>query len=206
LIDQNTAPIKEVRFFPFAMYNPAPDCGASMNRPSLERTAAHSRIFNLKEYEALRVEINDTLREIRMIERYAVAGSGAIWAWLATRPNLHAAAWVLPLLLVAAGFIRNSILYAHVRQLADYIRLIEEYLLKDSPGPKGWEGYLKPIAEKNSFAFEESIVWVFLLLVGVLALAFHNQIGPRNPDAPSNVVQVAPCPAPAAVKTSPQQK
>src|SRR5947209_16801814 len=102
-----------------------------MNTPSMERATAHARIFNLKEYEALRVEINDTLREIRMIERYAVAASGAIWAWVATRPNLHVAVWVLPLLLVAAGFIRNSILYAHVRQLSDYIRLLEQHILKD---------------------------------------------------------------------------
>ena len=178
-----------------------------MDRPSLERAAAaHARIFNLKEYEALRVEINDTLREIRMIERYAVAGSGAIWAWLATRPNLHAAVWVLPLMLVAAGFIRNSILYAHVKQLGDYIRLIEAHILKGSEGPRGWEGYLKPIADKDSFAFEESMVWVVLAVVGVLALAFHNQIGPKNAGEPSTVVQVVPCPAPAPAKTSPQQK
>jgi hypothetical protein len=177
-----------------------------MNKPSPERTAAHARIFNLKEYEALRVEINDTLREIRMIERYAVAGSGAIWAWLATRPNLHIAVWVLPLMLVAAGFLRNSILYAHVRQLGDYIRLIEEHILKDSNGPKGWEGYFKPIAEKDSFAVEESMVWAMLTLVGILGLVFHNHIGPNSPSESPTVVQVMPCPTSAPVKTFPQQK
>lgn len=177
-----------------------------MDTPATERAAAHARVFNLKEYEALRIEINDTLREIRAIERYAVAGSGAIWAWLATRPSLHAAVWVIPLLLVAAGFIRNSILYAHVRQLGDYIRQIEEHLLKGSGGPRGWEGYFKPIAEKDSFAFEEGMVWMVLALVGILALVFHNQIGPKIPGESQTAVQVMPCPTPAPAKTFPQQK
>nr|VFK80113.1 MAG: hypothetical protein BECKSD772D_GA0070982_108512 [Candidatus Kentron sp. SD] len=52
--------------------------------------------FRIEEYKSLRAEIFEKVRETRILERYAILGTGVVWAWLLTTdtPNYH---WRCPL-------------------------------------------------------------------------------------------------------------
>ena len=48
----------------------------------------HAVDFHLREYDSLRKEVESTVQETRTIERYALIGTGTLWAWLATHKDV----------------------------------------------------------------------------------------------------------------------
>src|ERR1044072_7892065 len=84
--------------------------------------------FHLLQYEALRKEIESCVQEIRTLERYALIGTGFVWAWLASNSQLNISnifLWI-PLFFSVLGWLRTMALAASVRRLAAYIRHKEE--------------------------------------------------------------------------------
>lgn len=98
--------------------------------------------FHLIQFEALRKEIESCVEEIRIIERYALIGTGIVWAWLATNAQLNVpyVIWWIPLLFSVFGLFRTVALATSVRRLARYIREKVEPLFCDQ-GVEGWETY-----------------------------------------------------------------
>src|SRR5258708_27703940 len=99
--------------------------------------------FHLVQYEALRKEIESCVEEMRSVERYALIGTGIVWAWLATNAQIkipYIIIWWVPLLFSLFGWIRTVALATSVRRLAGYIREKEEPLFCN-PGVEGWETY-----------------------------------------------------------------
>ena len=56
---------------------------------TLPSASSNESAFLLKEYEALRNEINDRLKELWALEKFALGGAAAITAWLFTQDKIH---------------------------------------------------------------------------------------------------------------------
>lgn len=99
--------------------------------------------FYLKEYQALRNEIENMLSDSRSLERNVVFAVGATWAWLATHSDkVPKAIWWLPVFLSALGAFRSWALLKTFGIFSDYIKKIEEVFCVD--GIEGWETFSGP--------------------------------------------------------------
>ena len=121
--------------------------------------------FRLKEYEAVRREMDEAVKETRTLERYALVAVGAIWSWIVAsrKPEYVVLMW-LPALLVGFLAFRALLLTNHVTFIANYIIEIEKlFALPDLPGFetrfKG-KGTLKRC---SAYFF-----WLLLVLVSVI--------------------------------------
>jgi hypothetical protein len=84
--------------------------------------------FALKEYEALRHEIADAVKESRSVERYAVTVTAAIWTWLLTHvPDDRWEEFIewIPMVFCLIAAIRSGALLFSIKLLGDYIRDVE---------------------------------------------------------------------------------
>jgi hypothetical protein len=155
-----------------------------------------SRAYNLKEFDALRSEIDDGISEARAFERYAVIASGALWAWLTTRSNAPLLLWCLPLLLVLAGWLRSWGLYKHLGHIGSYLKQIEDNHLTDWNGPQGWEKWLD---KDRGFRRRliDNWVWIILGVTAILAICYRKTLTSSPVDQPKPVVvEVRPLPCP----------
>jgi hypothetical protein len=155
-----------------------------------------SRAYNLKEFDALRSEIDDGISEARAFERYAVIASGALWAWLTTRSNAPLLLWCLPLLLVLAGWLRSWGLYKHLGHMGSYLKQIEDNHLKDWNGPRGWEKWLD---KDRGFRRRliDNWVWIILAVTAIFAVCYRETFASSPVDQPRPVVvEVRPLPCP----------
>lgn len=126
--------------------------------------------FRTKEYEELRKEVLERLKELWALEKFALGGAAAIAAWLLTHvkqvgPN--SVAWWLPFIFLAlcAGRFGTGMYHLGFRA-SDYIIKIEKRLY----GPKGgFEKWFrkKPVNETVAYA----AVWV-VALAAALYLPF----------------------------------
>src|ERR1700676_3420901 len=89
------------------------------------------RQFHLREFDALRKEIEFTLAEFYNIQRYAIVAAGAVWAWLATRGGSLRLPWMIPVLFVACGWARQLALFEQLHKISDYILILEDKFLND---------------------------------------------------------------------------
>jgi hypothetical protein len=133
--------------------------------------------YQLKGFEKLRSEIETTLNAVWSNERYGVAACGAVWSWLITQ-NTHALLpWVLPLIIVLAGWGRNGSLYMHLFIMGEYLRTGETRML----GPKGgWDVYFD-MRRNEGWIFwlrfiRDNMVWGVLSATGILALIFKEHL------------------------------
>src|SRR5262247_325279 len=94
---------------------------------------ASARDFILKEYEAVRREMEEAVGETRRLERNALLVVGAVWSWLvaARQPEFEWLKW-LPALLAPLLFLRAIALTWHIDLIARYVSKVEEAVL-----PKG---------------------------------------------------------------------
>jgi hypothetical protein len=76
---------------------------------------------------------------MRTLERYALLGTGVVWAWLATNPQSHIFWWI-PLLFCILGWLRTMAVVNSVRRLAGYIREVESSFFSTET-IAGWETY-----------------------------------------------------------------
>lgn len=129
--------------------------------------------FHLAEYESLRKEMEAAILETRTLERYALVGTGGVWAWLATNSS-HASkiAWAIPILFALFGGLRAWSMMRSVWRATRYVAKLEEYFAAEGVG--GWEHYLKT-ADIRGYNFQ--LIAVFWLALAVITIAVAAVIG-----------------------------
>ncbi len=132
----------------------------------------NSKEFLLKEFAALRTEIEAKLLEKRNNVRYALIASGAIWSWLAINPlEVAKYKWVslLPFALSFLFWVRSQFISADMNRMGDYIKMVENSF--ELPGGLGWQHYLalrrRPLKQNWEYLY-----WI-LLCIGNLIIGVH---------------------------------
>ena len=92
-----------------------------------------------KEFVALRSEIDNGIKELRDLERYAIIATAGAWIWLITQEVWGFLPWAIPVIVVCIGAVRATAIFRHFGVLSRYIR--EE--LELSFGVDGWEKFLE---------------------------------------------------------------
>jgi hypothetical protein len=135
-----------------------------------------ARAFHIEQFKALRVEIDESTKEIRAVQRYVAAAVGGIWAWLATHSvKLPWWAWWMPVVLVALGFIQCAMLLREVRRLGTYIRTVENALRLSDLVTRGWETYLFEEYSHNPMAsVSVHLVWLCMAVGTIIAALLSN--------------------------------
>ena len=117
--------------------------------------------FRLKEYEALRDEVLERLKELWQLEKFALGGAAAIAAWILTNieKNPPVEAWWLPFVLVLlCAFRFGAGMYHLAFRTSKYLINTEvTFLGKDG----GWEKWLKGQLPNETIAY--SILWLVAL-------------------------------------------
>lgn len=134
-----------------------------------------TREFAIKEYEALRKEISDSVAETRSVERYAVVATAAIWTWLLVeksgKPWVETVKWI-PVVFSLLAAIRCAALLLGIANHAEYIREVEERW----GAARGfrWEHFIlnKPfyITYSSIFIFSVLVFGNFLLAIFIHVL------------------------------------
>nr|VFK01301.1 MAG: hypothetical protein BECKLFY1418A_GA0070994_11416 [Candidatus Kentron sp. LFY] len=130
--------------------------------------------FYLEEYKWLRVEISGNVKETRALERYALLGAAAVWAWIFTNggdSSLPPGAWYIPSVLVLTGALRSLTLWLDVRNIATYIREVESAVKDSRNNIIGWETWLDQQSNKPSDRTASKLKE----LMGVLKDAFTSK-------------------------------
>jgi hypothetical protein len=169
--------IEEFDYFPCGEHRS--DCGAvareevytGADRIKLENSSClgflmeNASDFILKEYEALRREMEEAVKETRVLERSAVLATGAIWSWLvgAGKPEYELAKW-LPALIVLALGIRALLLTSHIDFLAKYFIEVEKSFLL--PSGLGFEQQFKRKGKAKRLS--AYVFWAVLFVVVVV--------------------------------------
>lgn len=130
--------------------------------------------FHLQQYDWLKKEIGSAVNEAYALERYAVIGTGAVWAWLATHlspsppPKMS---WWIPVLFATFGALRSLALIFSIKPKATYMRRLEDEAFP-SQKPLGWERYYA----KNKRPYVGTTMAVFWLLLILLTAIFPYYI------------------------------
>lgn len=118
--------------------------------------------FRMKEYEVIRAEVMDRLKELWTLEKFALGGAAAIAAWLFT--NLEKVkglevAWWLPFIFLALCSVRFGTGMYHLADRAtEHLIGIEKYYV----GEKGsWEAWFREQGPNETFAY--LLVWAVAL-------------------------------------------
>lgn len=131
--------------------------------------------FRMKEYEELRKETLDRLKELWALEKFALGGAAAIAAWLLTHVKevgSNSVAWWLPFIFLAlcAGRFGTGMYHLGFRA-SDYIVKTEEHFL-GSEG--GWEKWFRKEGPNETLAY--FAVWA-VALAAALYLPFAKFSG-----------------------------
>jgi hypothetical protein len=134
--------------------------------------------FYLKEYDALRREIESTVQEIHTIERTTIIGVAAVYTWLALNlgkiPHIPALrwAWGIPFLFVFINWFKAISLHRAIFRIAAYISKIETKFCEEENLP-GWQHYIMS-SGKEKISFEKFyrhynfFFWGFLYAITIL--------------------------------------
>jgi hypothetical protein len=137
--------------------------------------------FHQEQLKSIWSEMSVVLREIWATEKYAVAATGGIWAFLFKDQQQSSwLAWWIPVLVVAICIVRSWALLWRISQMQDYVFRAEESATKishtDSPfhGLIGWEHFvtrpgLKPVVRSSSVT-----IWVVLVFCTVAVAVFEG--------------------------------
>lgn len=123
--------------------------------------------FLLKEYDALRLQIDSITKELFSLERWALISSGTIWSWLATTSNNnvpHLIYWA-PAIITILLCLRGWGLHSSNMLAGKYIANIESYF--ELPENMGWESLLKqarPLMVVNAAI----LYWVILIVMNII--------------------------------------
>ncbi|MEP6466904.1 MAG: hypothetical protein ABJB05_11400 [Parafilimonas sp.] len=125
--------------------------------------------FLMKEYDAVRTEMNDTVKETRMVERNSLIATTVIWSWLATTDHVayKQLKW-LPVILVLFSAYRAFGLASHIDKIRNYLRKFEHSVLLEDDW--GFEQYYK--SKLTSRRISSYIFWVLLFLVTLIVPSF----------------------------------
>jgi hypothetical protein len=119
------------------------------------------REFRLSEYEALREETLERLKELWQLEKFALGGSAAIASWILTNTekNIPVLAWWLPFILVLLCALRfGAGMYHLAFRTSKYLQEIEAHFLGQNGGWEKWFRNQPP---------NETIAYASLWIVGL---------------------------------------
>ncbi len=127
-----------------------------------------SQQFLLQEFDQLREELLVCVKETRLLERNALLGSGAIWAWAITNKSqsVYPVLLLVPPLIVFLSALRAWSLWRHIGFLAAYIKQVE--ITFSLPGNLGWEHTFARSTDYSK-SISAIVFWVVLLAVTVFA-------------------------------------
>ncbi len=114
--------------------------------------------FRMKEYEELRKEVADRLKELWTLEKFALGGAAAIASWLfanATTIKTVPVAWWLPfvfLLLCAVRF--GTGMYHLADRAAEHLIKIEQHYLGEAGS---WEAWFRKQGPNETWAY--ALAW-----------------------------------------------
>ena len=121
------------------------------------------------EWKELRNEAISLSQEVRSLERYVIAASGAVYTWLATHAETQhsGVVWYLPVVFVILAGIRMLAMSKQISHLADYLKQIES---KIGEGNTGWEHYFS--SRRGLLGNSSIFVWLALLFSTLAAPHF----------------------------------
>ena len=128
--------------------------------------------FRLSEYKKLRDEISALNQHVRQIELFAITGTAAIYAWLATHVDVALTdwGWRVSVLFPLLGGLISLANMLRVMQIATYIKDIEATF-----GDGGWEHKLAELRQGSvghrPVGLVSAVFWILLLLVTVAVAA-----------------------------------
>ena len=104
--------------------------------------------FLLEQYKSLRSEINNNIAEIRSLQRFAVVGVAAVWAWIAV--NAAAAprwAAFTPLVFVVLGVVYSRQVLREMGEQGTFIATVIEpsFCGDQSAAQTGWENWIRRV-------------------------------------------------------------
>lgn len=127
--------------------------------------------FYVKEHTYLVAELESRVQEARKLELAVLAGTPAVWAWLAT--NLTKSSleviwpWWIPFFFALVAGFRCLTLLHNIRRKSVYIKKIEELFCANSDLP-GWRNH-RDSHGKKSVTNTSIIFWLFFIfLTGIL--------------------------------------
>jgi hypothetical protein len=132
------------------------------NSEALRGALIKPNAFLITEFDALRREIELEIKEIGDFLRYAILSSGAIWAWLLSRPDSripHIGCFV-PLVLTLLLFGHTVVIRTKIFGIAKYIKRIEQ--LSDLPNELGWETQFEKGFKRGNVENWEYTTWAIL--------------------------------------------
>ncbi len=129
--------------------------------------------FSLREYDSLRSEITEGVKECAALEKYTVTACAAFWSWVlaqSTLPVLDFLKWI-PLIFCALTGIRSLALFRSIMRLCAYLELVQKEW--GSENAFRWELYVKPY--RLGLALPGFAVW-FSILMGnaFIAAKIHS--------------------------------
>ncbi len=137
--------------------------------------------FYLKEFEALRREIDAALLDARGLEKAAAIGAGLVWAWLVQQgkdPAIQQArwAWWIPVLFAVLGGLRSWAIGRHLRFMGAYIELVEDLYRRPNDTkthtarPPGWQHYSK---QERFIGNTATVFWWALIAITAVVAILH---------------------------------
>jgi hypothetical protein len=143
-------------------------------------TDENVQAFSIEQNKALWAEIAEDVKESRLLERYAVIGMSAYWAFLVKDGKIPLTGqnyleWILiPALLAILGGLRSMALLSRLTLIGRYLREKE-----GSMGYPGWETFLQSSYRKRSKPFLASgtVIWICILLMSVLVPVLFHYFG-----------------------------
>jgi hypothetical protein len=124
---------------------------------------------HVEQYKMLREEIFFHLKETRKLEIYAITGISILYAWLITHDTTSIKFFIgffIPIL----GGIRSWVSLTRIKEIAGYLRKLEQAFFTENDYPKGWEIYFDSLPQERTSMTEIAYgFWVVLLLVTIIS-------------------------------------
>ena len=125
--------------------------------------------LHFEQYKLLRDEVMRHTTETQRLEIYSIAAIAALYAWLSTNSSVPFAAWFIGLLIPFFFGIRSYVLLQRIRQVATYLRDIEQAIFTQEGFPEGWETRFKNEYSKGIVSGTSKFFWWVLLIVTIVA-------------------------------------
>ncbi|HXA17887.1 MAG TPA: hypothetical protein VN380_12895 [Thermoanaerobaculia bacterium] len=122
----------------------------------------------LEEYRSLRGQLDYQIRDNRELERNAVIGVAAVFAWLASiAPTpIVLPAWLLPPVIAYLARLRSRGITGRIDQIAEYLRALEQGCNADGGLSPKWETIVAECRQRRTgpgLASSHRLFWRVLL-------------------------------------------
>lgn len=140
----------------------------------------YPRDYYVKEFDALRREVDWTMKDSRLVERNVIVAIGIFWGFLLKEKDIHLApevrhaAWCVPVLFAVVGGLRSLAISLKLNLIGSYVDTIEKYMRKKSEpdgSPVGWETFQK--GKTRWITASACGLWIVLIVVTVVGVCIN---------------------------------